>query len=60
MYPGPGKQPPGAGTQPVTPVINQYAFEMLTSTYPRPAKQLPGTGTQLAADQFAHEPNAMD
>ena len=32
--PGPRRPPPGAGTQPVRPVTDRFAFEMLTPTYP--------------------------
>ena len=41
-YPGPGRQPPGAGARPVTPVTNRYTFGMPTPTYLEPARQSPG------------------
>ena len=51
-YPGPGRQPPGAGTSPAT---DRYTFGMPTPTYPRLARQSPGTGIQPAMDWFAYE-----
>ena len=41
---------PGAGTQPVKPVTERFAFEMPPPTYPGPGRQLPGTGTQPVLD----------
>ena len=53
--PGPRRPPPGAGTQPLKPVTDRFAFEMLTPMYQGPDRQLPGTGTQPVTDWFAYE-----
>ena len=52
-YPGPGRQPPGAGTRAVTLVSDRYTFGVPN---PGPARQSLGTGTQPATDRFAYKP----
>ena len=56
MYPGPGRQPPGAGARPVTPVSDQYTFGIPAPEDPGPARQSPGTGKQPVMDRFTYNP----
>ena len=51
-YPGPDRQRPGTGTQPVKPASDRFAFRMPTPTYPRSDRQLPGIGIQPGLDRF--------
>ena len=44
--PGSHRPPTNAGTQPVKPVTDWFAFEMLTPMYPGSDRQPPGAGTQ--------------
>ena len=55
-YPGPERQPPVAGTQPVKPVTYRFAFDM--PTYPGQGRQLSGAATQPMTDRFMYELHA--